>query len=191
MDSDNSGFDLVNSENWFTLGPGRERDRLRNEPEWLDDFLARWGFEQAGAVSARERREALRLRAVLRRVTYAVANENSVPAADLVELNAFLAAQPVRRRLADTGAAFRLDLEPVRTNWASILAEIAASVAELLAHGERARIKVCENPECRWVFYDRGTNRRRRWCEPAICANRDKVRRFRARQRAANPPNSS
>src|SRR5262249_52405549 len=168
----------------------RERDRLRNEPGWLNDFLARWGFEPASAISAHERREALRLRAVLRRVTDAVANETPVAAADLVELNTFLAA-PVRRQLAHTGAAFPPALEPVRTTWASSFAEIAASVAELLAHGEGARIKVCETPECGWVFYDRGTTRRRRWCEPAICANRDKVRRFRARQRGASPRHSS
>ena len=181
MSGDVPGLELVNSENWFTLGPGR--DRLRNEPGWLDDFLRRWGFAQAR--SERERREALRLRAVLRRVTCAVAADKPIPAADLAEFNEFLAARPARRRLTDIGGAFRVDLEPVRADWAWILGEIAASVAELLAHGERARLRLCENPECRWVFYDRGKNRRRRWCDPAICGNRDKVRRFRARRRAA------
>lgn len=183
MSGDGPGLEFVNSENWFTLGAGK--DRLRNEPGWLDDFLARWGFAQAGSVSERERRELLRLRAVLRRVTYAVAASKPIAAADLAEFNEFLAARPARRRLTDVGGAFRVELDPVRTDWAWILGEIATSVAELLAHGERARLKLCENPECRWVFYDRGKNRRRRWCDPAICGNRDKVRRFRARRRGA------
>lgn len=183
MSGENPGLELVNSENWFTLG--RDRDRLQSEPGWLDAFLGRWGYAKASPVSERERRELLRLRAVLRRVTCAVATDTPIPAVDLAELNGFLASRPARRRLSAIGGGYRLDLEPVQTDWAWTLAEIAVAVADLLAHGERARLKLCQNPDCRWVFYDQGRNRRRRWCDPTICGNRDKVRRFRARQRNA------
>jgi predicted RNA-binding Zn ribbon-like protein len=58
---------------------------------------------------------------------------------------------------------------------------VAASAAELLAEGEPARLRVCANSACSWMFYDETRNSSRRWCEGAICGNLIKVRRFRAR----------
>lgn len=51
--------------------------------------------------------------------------------------------------------------------------------------GLLARLKVCRNPGCRWVFYDRSKNQARRWCEMAVCGNRAKAVRFRARRKSA------
>jgi predicted RNA-binding Zn ribbon-like protein len=65
-----------------------------------------------------------------------------------------------------------------------VLSEIASSFVELLARGDSDRLKVCDNPECRFVFYDASKNRSRRWCAHTTCGNRHKVRRFRERQRA-------
>jgi predicted RNA-binding Zn ribbon-like protein len=50
-------------------------------------------------------------------------------------------------------------------------------------HGSWSRLKVCGNPECRWVFYDRSRNQQGHWCEMAACGNRLKNRAFRARRR--------
>jgi len=46
----------------------------------------------------------------------------------------------------------------------------------------RARLRLCGNERCGWVFVDRSANGRRRWCDPRACGNRMKVRRFRARR---------
>ncbi|TMC65135.1 MAG: CGNR zinc finger domain-containing protein [Chloroflexota bacterium] len=43
----------------------------------------------------------------------------------------------------------------------------------------------CENPDCRWVYYDESANQNRRWCEDS-CANLMRVRRFRARHQGSN-----
>jgi predicted RNA-binding Zn ribbon-like protein len=43
------------------------------------------------------------------------------------------------------------------------------------------RLKVCGNPDCRWVFYDRSHSRRGAWCDMASCGNLIKNRNFRAR----------
>jgi predicted RNA-binding Zn ribbon-like protein len=48
--------------------------------------------------------------------------------------------------------------------------------------GTWKRLRVCANPDCRWVFYDRSRNRQGHWCEMAVCGNRLKNRRLRARQ---------
>src|SRR2546421_510153 len=43
------------------------------------------------------------------------------------------------------------------------------------------RLKLCSSDPCRWVFYDRSKNQSSRWCKMASCGNREKARRFRAK----------
>ena len=177
-------FDLVNSEVWYGLGP--LEDRLASDPSWLDEFLARWHLAAPGRHTRRELDELARLRSLLRRLIETVAAGRRITRSDLVELNGFLVARPLRRTLAPSGDAYELALTPLRSDWTCTLAEIATSFAELAAGVELGRIKVCSNPQCRWAFYDETKNRRRRWCDSAICGNRDKVRRFRERTRAGS-----
>jgi predicted RNA-binding Zn ribbon-like protein len=42
-------------------------------------------------------------------------------------------------------------------------------------------MRVCPNPDCRWMFYDHSKNRSGRWCQMAECGNRAKVRAYRER----------
>lgn len=175
-------LELVNSEVWFGLGPGE--DRLASDPGWLGGFLTRWGLPVGGRRTKRELDELVRLRSLLRRLIETVAAGLAIRRADLAQLNAYLAARAVTRTLAPSGGAYELILSPVRPDWNWVLAEIAASFAELIGGGELARIKTCANAHCRWAFYDETKNRRRRWCDSAVCGNRDKVRRFRERARA-------
>ena len=51
------------------------------------------------------------------------------------------------------------------------------------ADGTWARLKVCANPDCAWVFYDRSRNQQGNWCNMAVCGNRLKNRELRARRR--------
>ena len=177
-------FDLVNSEVWYGLGP--LEDRLASDSSWLDEFLARWQLAAPVRRTRRELDELARLRSLLRRLTETIAAGQRITGSGLVELNAFLAARPLRRTIAPSGDTYELALTPLRADWTCTLAEIAASFAELAAGTELGRIKVCANPQCRWAFYDETKNRRRRWCDSAICGNRDKVRRFRERARAGS-----
>jgi predicted RNA-binding Zn ribbon-like protein len=48
--------------------------------------------------------------------------------------------------------------------------------------GTWRRLKVCGNPDCLWVFYDRSHSRRGAWCDMASCGNLIKNRNFRARR---------
>jgi predicted RNA-binding Zn ribbon-like protein len=57
------------------------------------------------------------------------------------------------------------------------------SIRDAQADGTWSRLRVCRNPDCRWAFFDRSRNRQGTWCTMAACGNRDKNRRFRARQR--------
>ncbi len=57
-----------------------------------------------------------------------------------------------------------------------------AFLAELDGRWERFRI--CNDPGCSAVFYDRSRNRTGKWCSMTSCGNRAKVRAFRERQAA-------
>jgi predicted RNA-binding Zn ribbon-like protein len=59
----------------------------------------------------------------------------------------------------------------------------AAFLADL--DGSFHRLRECRSPTCTSVFYDRSKNHTAKWCSMASCGNRDKVRRFRERERAA------
>jgi predicted RNA-binding Zn ribbon-like protein len=123
------------------------------------------------------------LRRLLRSMFTALSEGGEPTGEELEELDRALGAALFRRRIVPEGAGHRLD--PVRRDWRWVLSEVASSFTELL-DAERGRVKLCENPECRWAFYDASKNRRRRWCDPAECGNVFKVREFRARRRAAS-----
>jgi predicted RNA-binding Zn ribbon-like protein len=57
-------------------------------------------------------------------------------------------------------------------------------VAESMADGSWPRLKACRSDTCQFAFIDTARNRSRQWCDMAICGNREKARRFRARSAA-------
>ena len=60
-----------------------------------------------------------------------------------------------------------------------LLAAVALSALSLLP--EARRIRICQN--CRWLFLDRSKNGSRRWCDMAVCGNRQKAKRHYQRRR--------
>lgn len=179
---DSLWLDLLNSDWHDYLGTGRREDRLEN-PEWLSGFLARWGLSRRDISSSDTRGTLRRLRSLLQRLVATVGQGRPPASKDLAALNSFLAATSVVRRLERDHDAYRLLLVPVEGKVKVVLSDIANSFAEVLVQGDLGRIKVCENPHCKWVFYDRSRNRTRRWCEGPVCGNLLKVRRFRQRRR--------
>ena len=59
----------------------------------------------------------------------------------------------------------------------SILWPIAQSAADLLTSPDLAAVRMCEAPDCAWLFLDQSRNRSRRWCDMKVCGNRQKARR--------------
>jgi predicted RNA-binding Zn ribbon-like protein len=58
-------------------------------------------------------------------------------------------------------------------------------IRDAQADGTWDRLKLCNNPDCRWAFYDRSHSRRGAWCDMATCGNRHKNRNLRARRASA------
>src|SRR5207237_327653 len=63
-------------------------------------------------------------------------------------------------------------------------ARLPESIARELIQGETSRLRICENPQCRWVFKDTSRTGKRKWCSMRSCGNRAKVARHRARRKA-------
>jgi predicted RNA-binding Zn ribbon-like protein len=77
-------------------------------------------------------------------------------------------------------------LEPASTSpLDQALTRVLIAVYEIAAARLWTRLKICGNPDCGRVFFDRSKNRSRRWCEMASCGNRLKARRHRAKKQAA------
>ncbi len=183
---DEAWIELLNSDWHDYRGQGPAEDRLEN-PHWVRRFLAQWRLARP-VVAAKATRIGLgELRSLLKRLVLTIAEGHCPRAADLETLNAYLAAGTFHCRLErtpDADRVYHLRIESVQDNLETTLAHIARSFAEVLIEGDTARIKLCENSDCRWVFYDRSRSRTRRWCEGASgCGNLLKVRRFRERQK--------
>ncbi len=63
-----------------------------------------------------------------------------------------------------------------------ILWEIGRATGRLVVSPRLGRIRSCGAADCGWWFVDDTKNHSRRWCDMKICGNREKIRRYRARQ---------
>lgn len=181
---------LLNSEWHDWRGSGRCEDRLERA-DWVAGFLRHWRLADSLSYDVAATESLKALRTLLRRMAEGLIAGAEPTPADLVGLNWILGAAPVVQSVAPTEAGYRLDLQPLRQDWPQVLAAIVADFAHTLTAGEPQRIRICDNPDCRWVFYDDTRNRAKRFCDEKLCGNLMKVRRFRARQRAAKSEGSA
>ena len=89
-------------------------------------------------------------------------------------------------------ALARAVLRPVGDRWAWAEPDLALTtprdravraVVDLLTSPELATLHQCEDAACGWVYLDSSPRRNRRWCVAADCGNRNRARRFYARQK--------
>ena len=170
----------------------------REDLRGYEDLVA-WG-EQAGAIGRddavalrglaarkpRAARSALARARDLREAVFAVfsavAGHRELPAEALQRVNTALPAALGRLRLAraGTGATWTWSGEP---DFDRVLWPVVRAAASLLTGPERGRIRECGARDCAWLFLDESRNGTRRWCDMAVCGNREKARRFQRRAR--------
>ena len=89
-------------------------------------------------------------------------------------------------------ALARAELQPVGNRWAWTEPALALTtprdravraVIDLLTSPEVAALHQCEDVACGWVYLDTSPRRNRRWCVATDCGNRNRARRFYARQK--------
>lgn len=170
--------DFLNSE--FRDFRGRWVKDLLYQPEWLEEFCARWGLRVAGNPDTATLDAFAQMRSLLRAMIETVATNQPLSYEDLAALNSILVATPTVRHVVRVEQGYQLDLLPLEKNWHWVMTEIAASFAELLTEHDSRRLKICSNANCRGIFYDESKNRTRAMCSEK-CSNLLKSLRFRAR----------
>lgn len=175
--------------------------RGSSKEEWIADYgdLVDWlkGAQAIGPTQAARLRAAapqvaqevwqrsIELREALARVLLARTEGRKPQAADLKVIDAEYARSAPFARLAPTEEGFAWSLDPAAEAPDAALRPIVESAVALLTSERLARLRRCGNSTCYWLFIDETRNCSRRWCEMASCGNVMKVRRHRARQRAA------
>jgi predicted RNA-binding Zn ribbon-like protein len=105
-------------------------------------------------------------------------------AAQLV--NALVAETHVTPRLsAHDGYAWHMHyFSPGATLAEHLAADCGIALAQVIAVGERERLRSCEAPDCHQVLVDLSRNRSKRYCDARTCGNRLHVAAYRERRRA-------
>jgi predicted RNA-binding Zn ribbon-like protein len=118
---------------------------------------------------------ALELRAVIRQILDAMAQQRPLAAEWIEVVNRALRADGGTEQLVAAGSGWRLTFVPERHDPLVALSPPARSAAELIVEGPTAPVRRCANPKCVLFFYDDSRSHRRRWCSMAACGNRMKV----------------
>lgn len=162
-----------------TLDIEAGRDEIA-APEALADWLLRYSLlPHPAALTDDDLRRAVEVREALRSFLAV----NSGVALDTQAL-AVLNAAAARAHLVLTfNAAGPASLEQSAQNLDGAFGRVLVIAALALEDGTWARLKICRNGSCGWVFYDRSKNRSSAWCSMSICGNRMKARKFRLRHR--------
>jgi len=186
---------------WYWLGGRPSLDLVNTKRErWRRGVETLAGPEDLGSwlrraevlsgpqpIGASVLAEALALReAIDAGVVAAVAGAAVEPAA-IALIDGWLVHAGSRPQLAlDAAGLMRLGERPPADSPRRALGTIALDAARMLGTpGEVARIRICASDTCSARFYDRSPAGARRWCSMRTCGNVAKVRRHRARTRAA------
>ena len=168
-------------------------ERIPGYPD-LVSFARQTGIVTAGQAATllrRARRDstsaakvhgrALLLREALYRLFAAIARDEPPASEDVERLDREIGRLCIG---ADLSLAWRDDAESLD----GFLGAIVHSADVLLTDpAERERVRLCDAPDCVWLFYDASRNHSRRWCDMRQCGNRMKARRHYARGRSGAP----
>lgn len=145
-------------------------DRLAG---WLAQAYPGRHIDEEGLAALRAFREALRLGAQAH-AGHADAGEASEA------LQPFLAQARFALRMAESEPPV---LCAAGEGVQGIVSELLAIVYDATAAGTWQRLKACRKSSCRWAFYDGSKNGSGTWCDMAVCGNRVKAQRRRAREK--------
>lgn len=168
-------IDFVNT---LDLETGQDQ---ADTPAHLASWLTQQGLRADGEpeLAAAEFEQAIDLRESLR--TVLVSHSDRVPepgeAAGRLEDVAGRGQLSVR-----FGAGDVVEIAPRADGFDGVLAQLLVPVTHAAMDGSWARVKACVADDCRWAFWDSSRNRSGRWCDMAVCGNREKVRTYRSKQ---------
>jgi predicted RNA-binding Zn ribbon-like protein len=174
-------IDLLNSDWHDHKGTGAREDRLE-DPGWLENYICRLELDLEDVSREHIRRGFRKLRNVLRGIVDRIVSRKKITEADWSNLNRYLERVSYVRKVRGRETKVEIVETPVGDKMDAAMAALAMSFAKTILQEDLARLKVCENKDCRWVFMDASRNKSRRWCEDT-CGNLMKVRRYRDRHK--------
>ncbi|MEC0172330.1 CGNR zinc finger domain-containing protein [Paenibacillus graminis] len=178
--------DFINSywRDWRTGDRSKDKDKLQDQ-EWLAAWLEQHSLRAELPVTPKKLEQLQQLRSLLREAVQKLVKGYPLDRDLLERLNGYMLTGPVIRQVAwNADGKAEISFLPQRSDWEQVMAEIASSFAAALVEKETSRFRICENPDCLWVYYDDTRNRSKRYCDDKLCGNLMKVRRFRARKKA-------
>lgn len=158
--------------------PDRVTDHL-DESATRVRLADRW--QLTAPLDQKETDDLRRTREVVRDAISDVAAGRLMALTTLQKLNQMLSASQRGWQLSQPSESAFVLIE-VQTPAASM--QVALSLARFLSEHDCRRLKMCENPDCRWVFIDASRNRSRRWCASGSCGTLSRVRAFRAKKQS-------
>jgi len=150
-------------------------------PKQVDGLRAQ--AQRHGSEAQDIRHRAVSYRENLYRAFSALADGKPPASDDLQQINDVAIEVLSHRRLARADGYYRWEWQWNKRMLDCILWPIAQSAADLLTSSELATVRLCEAPDCAWLFLDQSRNRSRRWCDMKVCGNRQKARRHYQRTR--------
>lgn len=172
-------IDLVNSRFCDHLGRSGVIDRLAST-EWRTWFLDRYGLVVAG-IDIAPMADLRQLRGDIGGVLDLWREGRPVGRRQVAKLDAWTSRSLLRQRTRLTSDGLELVCEAVTRDWNWVQATVSSETVELIATGDRFRLKRCANPDCSWMYYDTSLNRSKRYCSTTPCAALMRTRRYRAR----------
>ena len=163
------------------MGWGTKYERLTS-PSELQRWLSLSPLQLPEVrVASEDLRSAKRLRRAIWRVAEAVLADTAPRTLDIRLINGS-ACQPNLVRELDGKANSMRWRHPTA---AAAFATIAQDAVVLFGDSaQRARLRRCEHPRCRVIFYDDSRPGLRRWCASNRCGDRMRARMYRDRKRS-------
>lgn len=174
--------DFLNSDYHDWKEGKHDQDKLPLS-SWQQHFLEQHQLIADVPATEQQLEMLLELRVQLSQIASQMSTGEPLSTQHLDYLNHLLQGDSLQRQLQIKDGQLVLHYVSQQTGWHAVAAEIIADFAETLLHGDARRIRHCDNPDCRWVFYDDTRSRTKRYCDDKLCGNLMKVRRFRARQK--------
>ena len=150
------------------------------DSEWLVAFYTRWGLPSEMGKHKEYIRRIFELREFLIAAVENLCSGARLTPGQLDQLNEYLSLTHLFRTISEDKGQYKITTAPTKQDWKWIISEIAASFAELVSIHDPARLKHCQNPDCKWLYYDESKSKTKRWCDNT-CASLMKVRRFRSK----------
>jgi predicted RNA-binding Zn ribbon-like protein len=179
-----TALDFVNTLEFVHGEPLDHFGTTRDAVAWLHEHGLVHEEVVDGSPDEAAFRRVRRTRAALRELADATFEGRPPAGMAIADVNRALEAREFLQ-LVPSEDGLRLDHRRVGDPIDAALARLAEPIVREVATGRPDRLRACADDTCRGVFYDDSRTGRRRWCDMAVCGNRAKAARYRARAKSA------